>query len=402
MYHRTIALLAALLWIAGPPAFGQDTLQITSNRSVVSVTAGERPVLKYQYVPKPRKPFAAEWFSPGGTNVLRDAPADHLHHHGLMFAVAVDGVDFWSENEKCGHESHVRLEDASPFTFQGVSWCGFTQTVDWVGPDGQTLLMKERRTIDVCRAGDPAASILVWNATLEAPPGKESIKLTGSPYFGLGMRFVQSMDKEGRFVNADGQTGVAGTNNVRSAWCAYSAAADGKPVTVAMFACPKNPRHPATWFTMDSPFAYLSATLNLHGEPLVIEAAKPLRLRYAAALWDGQVEPETIQKLYGQLLRGAEEADKSASAAEFESVPKTLPRFGDMYADWIAGIKESNPDRPSCPFSYAGPMTEAYLLGNIALKLNRKIEYDAKAMRVTNCEEANQYLRREYREGWEL
>jgi hypothetical protein len=41
-------------------------------------------------------------------------------------------------------------------------------------------------------------------------------------------------------------------------------------------------------------------------------------------------------------------------------------------------------------------------LGNIALKLNRKIEYDAKAMRITNCEEANQYLRREYREGWGL
>jgi hypothetical protein len=79
-----------------------------------------------------------------------------------------------------------------------------------------------------------------------------------------------------------------------------------------------------------------------------------------------------------------------------------LPRFGDMYADWIAGIKESNPDRPSCPFSYAGPLTEAYLLGNIALKLNRKIEYDAKAMRITNCEEANQYLRREYRQGWGL
>ena len=94
--------------------------------------------------------------------------------------------------------------------------------------------------------------------------------------------------------------------------------------------------------------------------------------------------------------------NKSASAPEFESVPKTLPRFGDMYADWIAGIQESNPDRPSCPFSYAGRLTEAYLLGNIALKMDRTIEYDAQAMRITNCEEANQYLRREYREGWGL
>lgn len=94
--------------------------------------------------------------------------------------------------------------------------------------------------------------------------------------------------------------------------------------------------------------------------------------------------------------------NKSAGAEEFASVPKTLPRWGGMYAEWIAGIRQSDPDRPSCPFSYAGPMTEAYLLGNIALKLDRKIEWDAQAMRITNCEEANQYVRREYRQGWEL
>jgi hypothetical protein len=73
-----------------------------------------------------------------------------------------------------------------------------------------------------------------------------------------------------------------------------------------------------------------------------------------------------------------------------------------MYADWIAGIKEADPDRPSCPFSYAGPLTEAYLLGNIALRVGQRIEWDAKNLRVTNCPEANQYVRREYRKGWEV
>ncbi len=90
------------------------------------------------------------------------------------------------------------------------------------------------------------------------------------------------------------------------------------------------------------------------------------------------------------------------SAGEFTSVPKTLPRWGDMYQDWLAGIRTGDPEKPSCPFSYAGPLTEAYLLGNVALKVKQKIEWDAKAMRVTNCPEANQYLRREYRPGWKL
>lgn len=94
--------------------------------------------------------------------------------------------------------------------------------------------------------------------------------------------------------------------------------------------------------------------------------------------------------------------NRSASSPEFQSVPKTLPRWGGMYEEWIAGIKQSDPDRPSCPFSYAGPLTAAYLLGNIALKVGRTIQWDPKAFRVTNCQQANQYLRREYREGWEL
>jgi hypothetical protein len=90
------------------------------------------------------------------------------------------------------------------------------------------------------------------------------------------------------------------------------------------------------------------------------------------------------------------------SNRDFLGVPQTLRRYGDMYADWIAGIKESDPDRPSCPFSYAGPLTEAYLLGNIAMKMQKTIHYNAKTSRVTNCPEANQYLEREYRKGWRI
>ena len=90
------------------------------------------------------------------------------------------------------------------------------------------------------------------------------------------------------------------------------------------------------------------------------------------------------------------------SVRDFESVERTLHRYGDMYTEWLAGIKTSDPERPSCPFSYAGPLTEAYLLGNIALKVGQKIEWDPKAFRITNSEEANQYLKREYRRGWEI
>ena len=43
------------------------------------------------------KPYADQLFSPAGVQVLRDSPLDHKHHHGLMYALAVDGVNFWEE-----------------------------------------------------------------------------------------------------------------------------------------------------------------------------------------------------------------------------------------------------------------------------------------------------------------
>ena len=306
---RIVGVLAAVLLLSALSVEGQEPIKVVSDESVVSITVAGQPVAEYQFQPKPRKPFLGKLFSSKGVNVLRDAPADHLHHHGLMFAVAVDGIDFWSENEKCGHQKHAGLDGVGEATHAGLSWGTFAQRVDWLGPDGKTPLLKERRTIHCSRVPDGGPTIVAWQARLEPPPGKASVRVTGSTNFGLGMRFVQSMDAGGRFQNADGKTGVEGTNDRRSDWCAYSAKAGGKPVTVAMFDGPKNVRHPATWFTMDSHFAYLAATLNLAKEPLVIESAGPLVLRYAVAVWDGQVGPEKIGKLYGQLVEWAEEAD---------------------------------------------------------------------------------------------
>ena len=105
----------------------------------------------------------------------------------------------------------------------------------------------------------------------------------------------------GEFFNADGKEGAIFRGEerlVQSDWCAYAATVDGKPVTVAMFGHPANPRHPTTWFTMASPFAYLSATLNLHEQPLVVSAGQPLTLRYAVVAWDGRVGTEQIGSVY--------------------------------------------------------------------------------------------------------
>lgn len=72
------------------------------------------------------------------------------------------------------------------------------------------------------------------------------------------------------------------------------------------------------------------------------------------------------------------------------------------YHDWVDACLVGNPDI-SDNFAYAGPLTEAVQLGNVAARFPRKkLEWDAESLRITNLEEANNWIRREYRNGWEV
>jgi hypothetical protein len=53
-------------------------------------------------------------------------------------------------------------------------------------------------------------------------------------------------------------------------------------------------------------------------------------------------------------------------------------------------------------FNYAGVLTEFILLGNVAMRVGKKLEWDGDKLRASNCKEADAYLRREYRKGWTL
>jgi hypothetical protein len=68
--------------------------------------------------------------------------------------------------------------------------------------------------------------------------------------------------------------------------------------------------------------------------------------------------------------------------------------------NWINAIKGR--DELSSDFEYGARLTEIMLLGIVSLRAKSKLHYDAKNMRVTNNEAANQYLTREYRKGFAL
>jgi len=80
---------------------------------------------------------------------------------------------------------------------------------------------------------------------------------------------------------------------------------------------------------------------------------------------------------------------------------QVLPPLGQFQKQWLDACK--NPSlKTACDFEYSADMIEQMLLGLVAYRAGKKIEYDGVAGRVKNSEEANSFLSRKYRAGWTL
>ena len=85
----------------------------------------------------------------------------------------------------------------------------------------------------------------------------------------------------------------------------------------------------------------------------------------------------------------------------YQRPAKTLSRVnGSHEMDWVRACKTGQPAGSN--FEYSGPLTEFCLLGNIAKRMDARIEWDATQLKVTNLPEANKHVRTEYRSGWSL
>lgn len=138
--------------------------------------------------------------------------------------------------------------------------------------------------------------------------------------------------------------------------------------------------------------------------------------------WDGGVllvgtKGKMLLDCYGEnprLLPTKLMKEKKMPAETVKRVPE------GHYLQWVnACIAGYGKGKTSSPFEYAGPFTESILMGNLAIRSwmlknpklkgwgdkylgRKKLLWDAKNMKVTNFDEANQFVKRDYREGWNL
>jgi predicted dehydrogenase len=86
--------------------------------------------------------------------------------------------------------------------------------------------------------------------------------------------------------------------------------------------------------------------------------------------------------------------------AGFKPPAQTIPKSIGHYAEWITACREGTPT--TCNFDYSGALSEAVLLGSVAYRAGKRIEWDAAALRAPNCPEAEAFIRKQYRPGWEV
>ena len=262
-----------------------------------SCNTGLRLSASTRSIPRRSSPTSASWPRIGGTNILRDSPFDHKHHHALMFAFRVNGVNFWEEAPGCGHQKFVdgslKVDfESDPHTPQRISLRhrstgSPSRTPACRTPAHAALLIEDRTltvTVDESAGGGRAAVALRVPGRSQGP----EVTLTGSNYNGLGMRFRQDLDPLATHLiggdepdlerhEARRERGPLGRRHVRRA----GQAGDGRRLRLAA----KPGRQRPSFFSMKHPFAYLSATPGLDQKPLRYKTGDTFTLDYLIAVY---------------------------------------------------------------------------------------------------------------------
>src|SRR5216117_2237502 len=89
-----------------------------------------------------------------------------------------------------------------------------------------------------------------------------------------------------------------------------------------------------------------------------------------------------------------------ANFKDFKGPEPFIPSVRGHHEEWIEACKTGKPTASN--FDYAGALTEANHLGNLAYRLGKKLEWDPVNLRARNCPEADRFIAKQYREGWDL
>jgi hypothetical protein len=293
--------LAASAGAANPPI----SIQSNVEKGELVIQFKGQKLLVYAFATNQFKPYVRELYTLRGENVLRDAPPDHKHHHGLMYAICVNGTNFWEEQTLPGVEKHIEMPaQLATIGPKGLPNAQFTELIHWLALTNRAVsdslaaaLLLEQRTITVTVDEKSQEVAVRWDSDFRGGPNAGKLTLHGSMYHGLGLRLPKSFDHIAKFQNSANSPYTApDTHNVIPArWTSVAGQMDGRDIMLAMFGRPNNARGDATFFTMLEGFAYLAATQGLDKQPLEYSAGKEFSLSYLLTVYSEDKTPEFIR-----------------------------------------------------------------------------------------------------------
>jgi hypothetical protein len=258
---------------------------------VISFQRETQEAAAYHFGPELRRPFVFPVIGPAGHHLTRMGhphdPAGHSHHNSVWISHHdVNGVSFWEDSGpgRILHRGIVRLDD-------GPDTAGVLTTGAWLDGEGKTLFNERRLTAVHSLPGRE----LLLEIDLELAAEGGPVTFGATPFGLIGVRMAKTVgvtDGGGRILNSDGGGNEAGTFRKPARWVDYSGRVTPDAVEgLALMDHPSNPRHPAPFHTRDD--GWMGACIS-KDEPLVVQSAKPLRLRYALYVHAGEAAAETI------------------------------------------------------------------------------------------------------------
>ena len=218
-------------------------------------------------------------------------------------------------------------------------------------------------------------------------------------------------------------TGAIGDMACHTANMAFMALKLGFPTRVTAEAGDVNPETCPAWahVTMEFPARGNLKPVTLHWyegsrngfkvtppHDLVVKAlaADTNEKRKKALVNSGSILVGSKGTLYSPDDYGGEAFFATEGAVNRGTPPKTLPanNMGDQgqKTEWVEAIRANDPKKALANFDYASMLTTAFLLGNVAIRTGKAFDFEAETLTCKGCPEGQQYIKGEYRKGWDL
>ncbi len=263
-----------------------------------ALKAGDRDLWRLHHDPVAPFSYFHPLALPGSAPLTVDAPADHLHHHGLWFAWKyLNGVNYWENapgaDRPAGRSEYQELRSALRPDHSAT----FTMRLHYVDPSGERVLA-EGREIEVSAPAADGSYAIAWTGrftalaeTLELDrtplPGEPGGKAWGG-YAGLSLRLAQLGDRAA--ATSDGPVSFNDQDRYRGRAAAfdYHGALDGHDAGVAILSDSRNPRSPSPWYAIRSGHMSFFTPAPICFEPMRLRRGDSFTLRYRVLVHPGR------------------------------------------------------------------------------------------------------------------